>query len=346
MGLYGFVDIAIGLMLLYLVLSLICTTVNELIATGLKWRAKSLSKALTQLIDNEELRKAFYNYGLISNAKTASRGGEPPPDVAPAAAPAKGAEADAAGKPKDTAHPAYLDGRTFALALLDSVTETKEGKAQRAGVQQKEFPTLDEIKKIVGDLPDSNIRDVLLASLATGQTTIAELRDSLASWFDTAMDRLSGSYKRSLKVLSLIVGIVVALVFNADSLSVSKALWGDETLRGQIVNAAAQYVNKPLESPECKQTDLQEQTACLLRRLKQQQEQLRPFPIGWPDQQFDAQLASAQGLAWLQTWLLKILGCLWTGLALSLGAPFWFDLLQKFMNIRGTGVKPEEKKAK
>ena len=132
MGFSSFVDIAIGLIFMYLVLSLMCTTINELIATQFEWRAKSLSKAMTQLIDNEELRKAFYNYGLIANAKSASRGGEPPPGAPPNQTPAKGGEADAAGKPKETGHPAYLDGRTFALALLDSVTETKEGRAKRA----------------------------------------------------------------------------------------------------------------------------------------------------------------------------------------------------------------------
>jgi hypothetical protein len=56
MGLSGFVDIAIGLILMYLVLSLVCTTVNELIATGLKWRAKDLEKTLTHTIDDPSSR--------------------------------------------------------------------------------------------------------------------------------------------------------------------------------------------------------------------------------------------------------------------------------------------------
>src|SRR3954466_13762467 len=318
MGLSGFVDIAIGLVLMYLVLSLICTTVNEMIASGLKWRAKSLSKAMTQLIDNEELRKAFYNSGLISNAKTAPRGGEPPPSVPEAAAPAKGAEAGPAGKPKDTGHPSYLDGRTFALALFDSLTETDAGK-KSPSANPKAFPTFDDIKKIAGDLPDSNIRDVLLASLASGEKSVAEVRDSMAAWFDTAMDRLSGSYKRWLKALSLIVGIVIAFAFNADSLSVGRALWGDETLRGQIVNAATQYVVKPPEDKDCKIDDPQKQTACLYQKLKQQQLLLRPFPIGWQDTQFVDQYNAASGaLAVLLLLLLKLLGCLWTGLALSM----------------------------
>jgi hypothetical protein len=58
-------------------------------------------------------------------------------------------------------------------------------------------------------------------------------------------------------------------------------------------------------------------------------ELIRAFPIGW------GELPEGGG-----GWLLKILGCLWTGLALSLGAPFWFDLLQKFVNLRAAGTKP------
>lgn len=37
----------------------------------------------------------------------------------------------------------------------------------------------------------------------------------------------------------------------------------------------------------------------------------------------------------------RLLGFLLTALMISLGAPFWFDLLKKLVNLRGAGVKPE-----
>jgi hypothetical protein len=40
----------------------------------------------------------------------------------------------------------------------------------------------------------------------------------------------------------------------------------------------------------------------------------------------------------------NLIGFLITALAVSLGAPFWFDLLNKLVSIRGAGIKPEEKK--
>jgi hypothetical protein len=43
-----------------------------------------------------------------------------------------------------------------------------------------------------------------------------------------------------------------------------------------------------------------------------------------------------------QLWFIKLAGLLLTGLAISQGAPFWFDILNKFMVIRST-VKPREK---
>ena len=36
------------------------------------------------------------------------------------------------------------------------------------------------------------------------------------------------------------------------------------------------------------------------------------------------------------------LGWLITAFAVSMGAPFWFDLLNKFVNIRASGKAPEE----
>jgi hypothetical protein len=43
-------------------------------------------------------------------------------------------------------------------------------------------------------------------------------------------------------------------------------------------------------------------------------------------------------------WVLKCVGLLMSVLAASLGAPFWFDTLSKFVNLRGAGTPPGETK--
>ena len=61
------------------------------------------------------------------------------------------------------------------------------------------------------------------------------------------------------------------------------------------------------------------------------------MPLGWD---------SAPGrpdARWYSSWhgrLEKSVGWLMTALAITLGAPFWFDLLQKFMSLRTSGNKP------
>jgi hypothetical protein len=61
------------------------------------------------------------------------------------------------------------------------------------------------------------------------------------------------------------------------------------------------------------------------------------LPIGWSSAEIPPNGASS----WL--WLTKVAGWLLTALALSLGAPFWFDLLNKLVNIRHGMTKPEVK---
>lgn len=352
MGLSSFLDVAIGLGVMYLTLSLICTIIHELITTVRSVRAKTLAQTMKTLIDDPKIRDAFYNHGLITNAAQASRTGS-------------GEETKTGEKyvPADPKHPSYFDPRTVALALLDSLDPDND-----AG-QKGDFPDFKQVKDLVAALPDSNIRDVLLSSLA-GNGDLAKVRADLEAWFETAMDRLSGGYKRWAKKVALGVGIAVAVVMNADSLHVAKALWVDETLRSQMVSAASSMVENgdvlkapcvpdapasptppapaapadtttPADTSAPNETAGQEDPAkkigCLLGNLRNEQARLRPLPIGWTRSELP-------GWKWESvSWgVLKLFGLLITGLALSLGAPFWFDLLQKFMNIRG--AKPEEKK--
>ena len=108
MGISGLLDIAISLVCMYLVLSLICTTINEFIATFFKLRAKWLASAIQALIDNPDLRSAFHKHGLIANAISASKG------------------RDIVDRTEENAETAsYLDSRTFAMALLGSLDPSK-----------------------------------------------------------------------------------------------------------------------------------------------------------------------------------------------------------------------------
>ena len=293
MGANAFIDVAIGLVLMYLGLSMFCTVINEHLATLIRLRATTLATGIKQLLDDPMLRTEFYNHGLIGGTKWGST----------------------TGNTSTQAHPSYISGQVFAMALLGSLDPTKP------------VPGFADMESAIRHLPDSNIRDVLLAHVGSVGQDVTRLRDGVATWFDQTMDRLSGVYKRKLKIISFIVGFLLAIAVNADTITVANALWHDNVLRDQIVQIASRTPN-----PDLLATGPQKEPSMSAV------EAIRPFPIGWNFSKPDGDLLGWKGL-------LKLGGLLLTAVALMLGAPFWFDLLSKFIHLRGTGNKPTRTEA-
>lgn len=354
MGLNTAIDVAISLIMMYLVLSLIVTVVNEALATGADLRASNLKNAIDSLIDSDTLKNAFYEHGLIKSVNEAVN--------SKASCLANKLSALCRwlvrAPRNDGPHVSYLSGQTFAQALLASVDTTKN------------LPTYAEIQSAVETLPDTNIRDALLAHLSVAEGDLQTLRNNVAAWFDSAMDRVNGLYKRHLKQISFIVGVIVVLMANADTVKVTRALWHDPALRAGMVEAANQFITNPPQPSDAGADTAKPQPAAAsgananpsppsatagsaaqsnagnpidqsLSKLKGYEDTLRPLPLGW-SVNFSTLPVEPGSLAFLLA--AKFLGLALTAIAVSLGAPFWFDLLSMFMHVRGAGEKPKKKK--
>ncbi|MBY5898040.1 hypothetical protein HFN45_32575 [Rhizobium leguminosarum] len=330
MSLPTLVEVCISMAFLYLVLSLMCTTVNEMIATYMKLRSKDLSSAIISLVDHPDVLTRFYKHGLIRNAIKAANRSDATTPMIDVTMPNGAGENTIANIPPATSHSSYLDGQSFAMALLGSL---------QPGTP---IPVIEGMQATVQALPDGSVKDIVGTALATAGNDINKLRDNIAESFDSVMDRLSGEYKRKTRFISVIVGIGIAVVVNADSLAVSQAIWRDSDLRDQTVAAAEEFVKtqygKAVElcQKDATSTDFAATTECVADKLALLDDQLKPFPIGWGN----------VGSLTTWEWAAKPFGLIWTGLALSLGAPFWFDILQKFINFRGAGTKPKTTKEK
>jgi hypothetical protein len=240
--------------------------------------------------------------------------------------------------------PSYIPSREFANALLDIL--------MKAGTSA-ESPTLEfldkveaGIKQVQGNDDTKDALQALVTNVRAGvietENNVAAVRDSIAQWFDESMKRASGWYKRQSQWIALWVGIGVALIFNTDTLAMAQALWRDPALRETWSNQAVAYVTNKDESNA--QQALEKISAV-------------NFPIGWSLQ---SDPASPIGFWLLQDdadpktpvnpqkfpgtlldGVLKLIGIIFTGFAISQGAPIWFDLLGKLVNMRQTGIKPE-----
>jgi hypothetical protein len=319
-------DVAIGLAVMYLMFSLVATTVNEMVATVIKLRARYLSVAMQGIIDHPPLMSDFYNSGIVAGVDSALQSivDSPLLKFRNLIFDRSGSVAVAADGVKS--HPSYISSDNFALALLNSLDPSKS------------LPVFSDVRQSVQLMPDCNIRDVLLAQIGAANGDLDTLRTGVATWFDSAMDRVGGAYKRDMKYISVLVGVFLAIAFNADSVSVTRALWQDPQLRATMVQVAQSELQNPppLEqqnggTPPSAANDFQSKLNATEAAFNKANATLKPLPIGWS--------LSALSVG-PTTWVERIIGWLVTGLAVSLGAPFWFDLLSKFMSIRGTGDKP------
>ena len=194
---------------------------------------------------------------------------------------------------------------------------------------------------------------------------VATARINLETWFNDVMDRLSGSYKRKAQLNAFIIGIILALILNVDSINIATSLWREPTLRQAII-AQAQNYSLPAGSQGSAATNPLQNIPDLEKQL-----QALNIPFGWTFTSFNTtegqcsllpvQTSQVWGIPSqdsqgqpvckgfsnlppdIISWLIKILGLLMTGLAAAQGAPFWFDILEKLVNIRGTGDNPAEK---
>lgn len=289
-------DTAIGLVFVFLLLSLIATAVQEALEIWLKTRAAHLEAGIRRLLDGDgtgtNLADMFYQHPLIRGLYDAS-------------------------KPKD--RPSYIPTRNFALALLDMVARGTDLNNTQEATGTAQPISVEGIRLTVGKIGNKPVQRAILAALDTAEGSLVRMQKNLEDWYDSAMDRVSGGYKRHTQKVLIALGLVLAVLANVDAIAVAKRLYQDKPVRDAVVQQATAYT---AAHPDDTKT---------IAAFQAQLDAL-PLPIGWPR-------PCPQGFVGYAT---MILGWLVTGLAISLGAPFWFDLLNKFMVIRAT-VKPKEK---
>ncbi len=157
-----------------------------------------------------------------------------------------------------------------------------------------------------------------------------QFQQEIETWFDRSMDRASGVYKRNAKGVALLMGLLVAIFANADTFHIINRLSKDSTLRDTITQSASRL------SPET--NDLES----VKQKVNQALEDIS-LPIGWNLSNLDQQAQESIGWpvkGWPFPVVRRILGWMLSGLAIAMGAPFWFELLGKVINVRNSGPKP------
>lgn len=340
-------EIAIGVVFVFLVASLLATAVREAIEGFLKTRAIQLERGIRQMLDDPTgtaVTKQLFDHPLLFGLFAGEYD------------PAKltgflfnwrrgGSTQGAGGKPVPpkrigffTNLPAYIPSGNFALALMH-LTAGTDGML-----------TIESVKNGTMQLPEGRLRQAMLVALGEAQGDLDRARASLESWFDSTMDRVSGWYKRETSVILFAIGLVVAVVLNVDTLQIADTLASNNALRQQLIahiDATIKGDQSPSEQMLAgevqglsgvigwtqRKQSIENELATPAREADREKQKV------WAKRQME--LFPFDHVFW--RFLPKaVVGWFVSALAISLGAPFWFDVLNKLMIIRST-VKPYEK---
>ena len=214
-------DVIIGLIFVYLLLSLICSAIQETIASAAGLRAETLQDGIKNLLDDpnikdveakiRDLKTEVYEHPLIKNLARAGK------------------------------KPSYIPARNFTIALLDVLKDPNSPNGP-----------LTEAANTISKLPAGQLKDALAGIIDGAGNKAENVTKNIETWFDNSMGRVSGWYKRSSQKLMLLIAFALAVSINVDSIELAQTLWKDPGLRAQVVTAAQQQVdaNKSTQEPQ------------------------------------------------------------------------------------------------
>lgn len=298
----GILDTVIGLLFVFLLVSMLVTIINEAIAALLSSRARCLRRGLARMLGSAWMQK-LYDHPLIAGSAEQpsffNRG------------------------------PSYIPSRSFANVLVSIIQHEASAGTVRLALDL---------------LPPDDLKKSLLTLYDDASDDVDKFKENVEVWFNNGMDRVNGWYKRRAQVVTMIVALAVAAGMNVDAILVFRHLQTDAAVRNAIVGQATQFAQRP--APDgASAAGLREQFDAAQAQLSS-----LALPIGWispasaADRAAGQALPSGAGLAdqWEALLLRHGIGWLLTALAATLGAPFWFDMLNRVMSIRSAGKAPEE----
>jgi hypothetical protein len=191
---------------------------------------------------------------------------------------------------------------------------------------------------------------------------IAKFIGLLEDWFNRTMEQATEWYKRKIQLVLLILGFCLAWFFCADTFLIVKNLSIDKKAREQMVSMANTYIQSGLPVNDTSLLDIKRKldadivkantvlgmggwlpdkvkvTLDTKSREKVYTPLLDPRSLSATDQKISNGTLSftfAEKLGYLlRLGYHHFFGLLITAVAISLGAPFWFDLLNKMMQLR------------
>jgi hypothetical protein len=267
-------EVVMGMIACFASISLIASSLQEALASIFRLRARTLLSGIDELLNGQSLVVDIYNHALVN--------------------PRSDGRAISVATISRKMAPSYIDPVNFARALIDSL--------------HKNAPRVTDMPNRLNTITDPQLRQCLCCLYARSSTGVTSFESAIAQWFDSSMDRISGSYKRWAQLWTFVFALFVAVVLNIDAYRVMTSLWA-------ISTHSMLHITPPVPG---------EGIHGALSSLEQ-------LPIGWNrDQSYGCDYIAGA----IPGWIIAATSALF-------GAPFWFGILGKVAELRGSGDKPK-----
>jgi hypothetical protein len=304
--------VAIGVAVVCLLLSIIASHLQEVWATYSARRAASLETAILSMLGSSDLAKLFFDHPLIrtiSFSVPRSRWRRKAPIQA---------------------RPTYIASALFSRVLFATLSEYHNVQGNIS------------LPELIRRLPPSDLQKRLQAIVVGAGNDAQACALAIEQWYDGTMDRINGFYKRNTQWTLLTLGVVLAVICNANLFTITEKLWTSDDARAALNATAQMYSCK--DGAGCADKNYEDAQSRISGDLENY------LPLGYHgvgaywgglQNQWDRSGSHWRtGLVILGGWLYCLAGWGMTGIAVSLGAPFWFDAINKLINLRLAGAKP------
>ncbi|MDI1477810.1 hypothetical protein [Polyangium sp. y55x31] len=382
MSISTILDVAIGISFVFMLLSVIASAITEAISGILSLRSVTLRQGIERLLKDRTLTDKVYAHPLIDGL---TKDDDSDPSYIPSDLFARALVDAVAGWKDGTDRSRRPERMGLVRGILSIPLRALKGFFSRLwpktdgggeGATKKVAASLDDFKKRLAEAKDfeEDTRIALTALVSDASVkTLEDATQQIAAWFDRAMDSVSGWYKRTAHILISIVGLFSAVVLNVDTFLVLDSLNRDAVLRESVASAvaesvksesamvktAAEVVAEQKANANAKPSEVfvdEKKTEELVRKrvvaVKRGLDELT-LPMGWPEGRGFLCTPTAEVTcdrraipATLGGFGRRFGGWLFTAIAIALGAPFWFDLLNKLINLRAAAPPPEKVRPK
>jgi len=344
MSSFPILDLVVGIIFIYFLLSIICSSAVELCVTIFKSRAFLLEVWLKQTFNlpaldsegkplNVSLGQAIMDHCMVTVLSKRGRS------------------------------TTYIDPDNFVSALLDKITispaTTDTGTVQLPPANLNAYITAiqnstllsGELKRTILSFANEavqigSMQSSIPANIAIPiKSQLEVFRGKIKNWYNTSTARITGTFKQTRAYpLTIVVAVIMVICLNTDSIEIGKYLYNNHAASKELAaTALSNFPNYKNAIDSGKTPTSNTQSAITANDLQVQKIQLQNYidslqsldlPLGWKAANI------TNWPAFFDYSKKHIAGWIATILAIMMGAPFWFDILNKISNLRSTGPKP------